>query len=85
MWTRRRSFPGEVENDWCVYRDGQLVGRVYMLTRYLPRSEVWGWFKQVPPGTSGDAETLDEALNALRDAILAADEEKARRLGQGLR
>lgn len=56
-----------------------------MLTRYLPRSEVWGWFKQVPPGTSGDAETLDEALNALRDAILAADEEKARRLGQGLR
>ncbi len=69
MWTRRLTWPGERDDDWVVLRDGVIVGRVYQVTYYNPMREVWAWFKQTIPGRSGEAKTLEAALEAVRQAV----------------
>lgn len=67
MWTRRLTWPGERDDDWLVYRDGELMGRVHMTVLCNPSRDAWVWFKQWGHGAKGEAETLEQACNALRD------------------
>lgn len=73
MWTRKRTrIAGRIlQDDWIVHRDGLPVGRVRLDYRENPGRNVWLWFKQTVPGTHGEADTLDEALEAVRKAILS--------------
>lgn len=70
MWTRKLTWPGEREDDWLVLRDGQPVGRVRLTEFRNPTRTVWAWFKQTIPGRQGEAETLADALEAVRAAVL---------------
>lgn len=73
MWTRKLTWPGRTPDDWLVLRDGVSVGRVYLTTLRNPTRDVWVWFRQVGHGRNGEAPTLQEALEAVRAAVLAEE------------
>jgi hypothetical protein len=50
-WTRRRSWPGEIDpgtgdlkDDWEILRNGKAVGRVYRRHGGMDRSKHYAWF-----------------------------------------
>lgn len=77
MWTRKRTvIGGQVcPDDWVVYRDCRYVGRVYRTIITNPRRDVWSWSKTYGYGRQGYSETLEEALEALRETILKMEAE----------
>lgn len=75
MWTRRRipPFPGLAqrpgEEDWLVLCAGRAVGSVHAQVT-SPMGSRWHW--RAGPGQGGPAASLQEALEAVRAAVLAA-------------
>lgn len=66
-WTRRRTvLAGEVcRDDWVALCDGWTVGRV-RLTQGGPQDGRWAWAVQTLPSQSGYVDTLEAALEAIR-------------------
>ncbi len=56
-------------DDWVVLRRGVPVGRV-LLDRF-PRNgaKPWSWHKHTVPGRNGREDSIEAALEALRNAI----------------
>jgi hypothetical protein len=52
-------------NDYAVVIDGPVIGRIYRYP-HGPSKGKWGWFLQSPSGTSGDADSLDQAKEKLK-------------------
>lgn len=70
MWTRRLSFPEDVNDDWVISKDGREVGRVYFSSPQASSGRAsWFWAVQVLPTASGWAATRDEALEAVRTRV----------------
>lgn len=76
-WVRIKTrFEGRpVENDWHVYRDGYPVGRVSMEKFPYNDAKPWCWFKQIGLGVHGRENSLPEALEALRKAVIDANDQ----------
>lgn len=75
MWTRARTIiAGQAKpDDWTVLWCGQACGRVYRAFSPVTDSRtVWNWAAHCYPGSSGQADTLAEALSAVREAVIAA-------------
>lgn len=72
VWTRKRTFEPE-HDDWVVLRDGFVVGRVMRDTQQRSRvgREQWMWNVLTMPAHNGWADTLEEALEQVRE--LASD------------
>lgn len=70
MWSRRQTTIGGIphDNDWLVYRHKQSVGRVLMSVQ-VPDVPAYSWNTLTNPAMNGRAETLEEALSELREAI----------------
>jgi hypothetical protein len=65
-WTRRRTVIIEpLRDDWVVRCDGWTVGRV-MLTQGGPQDGRWHCAVQTLPGRACYADTLEEALEVIR-------------------
>lgn len=73
MWTRKRTFIGGryVDNDWMVLRHGQEVGRVYSVPVGSMLGPHFSWSTLTLPPARGRADTLDEALEQMRETIRA--------------
>lgn len=76
MWTRTPTvIAGETApDDWIVRRDGRDVGRV-IRARNHPIETPWSWCSWPAKGRSqrGYVTTMDEALEAVRQAVIAAE------------
>ena len=72
-WTRRRTYIGGdfAPDDWTTKLDGQDVGRVYLGHRGMVGGP-WKWVTWVQPVAKGEAETLEEALSAVKEAVARA-------------
>lgn len=70
-WTRRRTrIGGQVcEDDWTVVCDSWVVGRTHRVHPGFVRVGQWGWSVHSYPACSGYAETLDEALERIRQGV----------------
>lgn len=72
MWTRRRTdlpFPGQTPpDDWVVIRRGQIVGRI-MEAVSRPGAAPWQWTTWTMPHDRGTADSRDDALHQLREAL----------------
>lgn len=67
-WTHRQAGFSEDPNDRQVLADGKPAGRIYRRD-HGPQAGRWQWFGGWSgPGNSGLADSLDEALAALRVA-----------------
>lgn len=69
-WTHRPTWPDDPAShgtDRLVLRDGEQFGRV-MQEPFGAREGQWAWSRTVTtlPGHNGHAETLEDALDALR-------------------
>ena len=66
-WTRRRTVIGGdvIGDDWCVKRDGWVVGRVkLMITAH--EGYLWGWSTLTHPSASGRTSSLEQGLEQVR-------------------
>ena len=72
MWTRKLTvIAGQTqEGDYTVFRTGQAVGRI-LPTPFIAHSQGWEWATLTLPSHNGRADTLQEALDALRAAVRA--------------
>ena len=68
MWTRRQTFP-DAANDYIVLRDGLIVGRVMLDEKQGINwsRTVWLWSTVTRPAQQGYADTLEAALEAVRE------------------
>ena len=85
-FTRRLTVIGgrTAPDDWAIFCDGNAVGRVH---RYISGpTPFWMWLTWTTPPENGQADTLDEALLAMKAAVLALPPDKRQRtLTPGLR
>jgi hypothetical protein len=74
MWTRRKTvIAGQTyQDDWTVLYRRIAVGRVLKTTLMNPRRDLWTWHSWMYPAQNGQADTLDEALEACRRAVLTS-------------
>lgn len=72
-WTRRpTAIDGEIiPDDWVVLCNGNEVGRVYYAVNQPPPRS-WAWGSWAATCRSGGAESLDDALDRVREAVLAS-------------
>ena len=72
MWNRKRTVIGGriAEGDFTVYRHKQAVGRVG-LAPSMPDTQPYQWSTNTYPCDRGRADSLEEALHLLREAIRA--------------
>lgn len=72
MWIRKLTvIGGEVHpDDWGIYWDRRYVGRVYKTILTNPLRDTWRWSKTYGDGCQGYCETLEDALEVLRETIL---------------
>lgn len=72
MWTRKLTVIGGQtrEDDWIVLRHRQIVGRLHPAPS-MPHVQPWQWFVFTYPGANGRCDTMDEALEAIRQAVRA--------------
>ncbi len=70
MWTRRPCIIGgqTAPDDFTIYRHKQAVGRVCRAVA-LPGTRPFHWMTWTHPCANGRAETFDQALHELREAI----------------
>lgn len=75
MWTRKATvIGGEVlSDDWTVRLDGQDVGRVRLDPHPYNDAAKWMWASWKLPASQGRADTMEEALEAVRGAVAACD------------
>ncbi|MBT0779531.1 hypothetical protein [Paracoccus sp. pheM1] len=68
-WTRRRTWPNShhrgSEDHWSVYRDGEMVGRIY--PHHTPDNR-WYWCVFTIAGGTGLVPSMADALEAARQA-----------------
>ena len=57
-------------DDWAIFLNGHLIGRVLHYRLGPPGTERWNWSVQTYPGRGGSAPTLEEALANLKAAVL---------------
>jgi hypothetical protein len=71
-WSRKRTWIGgePIKNDWIVMRLGEEVGRVRLDRGGDRNSQPWQWHKTTVPGENGKADSLDQALEAVREAVV---------------
>ncbi len=70
MWTRRITWPSEGNHtDWLVLYKHIKVGRVMHQTTYNAMKK-WHWSVQIVPASQGYADTMEEALEAIRSWCL---------------
>ena len=69
-WSRRPTLIGgrTAPDDWSVLRDGVAVGRVHPRP-YMVDGPKLTWSTWTLPSQSGSAETLEDALEAIRQAV----------------
>ena len=76
----RRPYPHHLAkdgDDWLIrYQGGLYIARVSLDTRTQPHR--WMWMTWTYDHRSGTAETLQDALQAVKDAVLALPPGKAR-------
>ena len=74
MWTRKRTvIAGDVlEDDWIIMRNGEDVGRISLDEFPYNGAQHWQWASWVHPATHGRVDTLEEAQDAVRRAVLGA-------------
>ena len=70
MWTRKLTVIGgqTEEDDWIILRNGQEVGRVHRATPIVGLQKM-EWVTWTAPWDKGRADTLDQAIEAVRTAI----------------
>lgn len=75
MWTRRRTVIGgqTAPDDWNVLCHGRKCGRVMRVT--LTNSDTpaaWQWSAWCYPTANGRCDTMEAALECVRQAVIAA-------------
>lgn len=72
MWTRKRTVIGgqTKDGDWTILRHKQPVGRL-LPSPVIQGVQPWQWSTLTYPGAHGRADTMEQALEALRTAIRA--------------
>jgi hypothetical protein len=84
MWTRRPTIIGgrAAPDDVTILRNGQTVGRVHRsaLTGVAPFS----WFTWSYPATRGYADTIEDGLRQVREAIRAQWPDDVPRIPKGI-
>ena len=76
-WTHRKTWPDYRANDRVVLRDGVRVARVYEM-EHGPQTGEWLWFGWwAGVDNCGAAETLSEALEAVRGRLTGGPGEPA--------
>ena len=71
MWTRKRTVIGgeSSADDWIVRRNGEDVGRVRLDFHPYNDASPWMWASWVLPATHGRADSMENALEAVRSAV----------------
>jgi len=69
MWTRRLTIIGgrTEPDDYTILRNGQAVGRVHRSP--ATGVQAFAWFTWTRPAARGYADTLEDALHMVREAI----------------
>lgn len=72
MWMRRRTVIGgqTAAGDYLVYRGRQVVGRVVPAPR-ITGGQPYQWSTKTDPPDRGRADSLEDALHQLREAVRA--------------